>query len=173
MSTNTRSIPISTKRRRPRRDTSIRPMLSMGTWTRRPSALTRMAMWRRFRLLNRPNLILRSLRNRGRWPAVRRVYQQWSSSAPCPIRGAVRGTRGIAPRGQDWSPRPAPPAPPYAAGSPGGKAASRAALSAAAASTSTWTNRTFADSSIPASLASLAIEFTRGYSETSAPEKRS
>ena len=88
MSTNTCSMPISTVRRRPRRDTSTTPRSSVGTCTRRPSVRTRMATWRRFRLLNRPNVVLRSWRPRGFHPAVRRVYQQRSIRAPCPSGGA-------------------------------------------------------------------------------------
>ncbi len=65
MSTNTRSIPISSERSRPRRDTSTRPRSSAGTWTRRPSALMAMATRLRFRLLNRPNVVLRKLTHTG------------------------------------------------------------------------------------------------------------
>jgi len=61
---------------------STRPTSSNGTCTRRPSERTRMATWRWFRLLKRPNLFLRSwntpeAESRG----VRGVYQHRSRHA--------------------------------------------------------------------------------------------
>ena len=53
MSTNTCSIPNSTERIRPRRDTSTIPRLSAGTCTRRPSVVMATATWRRFFRSNR------------------------------------------------------------------------------------------------------------------------
>ena len=80
MSTNTRSIPISSERSRPRRDTSTRPRSSAGTCTRRPSALMAMATRLRFRLLNRPNVVLRKLTPTG-------PYSPWcSASVPAEVK---------------------------------------------------------------------------------------
>ena len=51
------SRPARSERRRPRSDTSSRPGPFRGTWTRRPSLVTAMATWRRFRRSNRPNVV--------------------------------------------------------------------------------------------------------------------